>query len=164
MIKIIQMSAADWEDVRRIYLQGIATGMATFETTCPEWDKWDADHRTDCRLVAIKDSQVVGWAALSYMSGRCAYSGVAEISIYVDEQHRGQHVGDDLLAKLIKRSEEHNIWTLQAGIFPENTASIGLHRKHGFRIVGTREKIGKLHGQWRDIVLMERRSNITGIK
>jgi phosphinothricin acetyltransferase len=132
------------------------------EMTPLDWDKWDAGHRKDCRLVARKDGQLAGWAALSDVSERCVYSGVAEISIYVDEKFRGQKVGDSLLEQLVSESEASGIWTLQAGIFPENTASISLHRKHGFRIVGTREKIGKLHGLWRDIVLMERRSKKTG--
>ena len=162
MIEITDMTPSHWEDVRRIYLQGIATGNATFETTCPDWNIWNAGHRKDCRLIAMIDGQVAGWAALSDVSGRYVYSGVAEISIYIDADHRGQKVGDNLMEHLITKAEESGIWTLQAGIFPENVPSIRLHEKHGFRIVGTREKIGKLGRQWRDIILMERRSRKTG--
>lgn len=162
MIEITDMTPSHWEDVRRIYLQGIATGNATFETTCPDWNTWNASHRKDCRLIAMLNGQVTGWAALSEVSGRCAYSGVAEISIYVNADHRGQKVGDSLMEQLITKSEKSGIWTLQAGIFPENIPSIRLHKKHGFRIVGTREKIGKLGRQWRDIILMERRSRNAG--
>jgi phosphinothricin acetyltransferase len=163
MTEITDMTISHWEDVRRIYLQGIATGNATFETNCPDWNQWNTCHKQDCRLIAITDGQVTGWAALSDVSGRCVYAGVAEISIYVESAHRGTKIGDRLLEHLVKKSEECGIWTLQAGIFPENIPSIRLHQKHGFRIVGTREKIGKMNGRWRDIILMERRSATTGI-
>jgi L-amino acid N-acyltransferase YncA len=157
------MRAQDWPAVRAIYLEGIATGNATFEQTAPEWDKWDAGHLPGARIVARSDSgDVVGWAALSAVSGRCVYAGVAEVSIYVAEQARGSGVGRQLMTRLIADSESAGIWTLQAGIFPENIASIALHERAGFRIVGRRERIGQMNGRWRDVVLMERRSVVVG--
>ena len=155
------MQAADWDDVRRIYAEGIATGNATMETSAPEWEKWDAAHRKDCRLVARESTgggEVVGWAALSPVSERCAYGGVAEVSVYVAGAARGQGVGRTLLAELVRVSEEAGIWTLQAGIFPENLTSIAIHHRCGFRTVGVRKKLGKLGGVWRDVALLERRS------
>jgi L-amino acid N-acyltransferase YncA len=158
------MRAADGEAVREIYLQGISTGNATFETTAPEWDAWDSAHLPSCRLVAREDKRadahILGWAALSPVSKRNVYAGVAEVSLYIAEDSRGQGIGKALLSALIERSEAEGIWTLQAGIFSENTLSIGLHRSLGFRVVGTRERIGKLQGRWRDVVLMERRNGI----
>jgi len=152
-----------WNDVSRIYESGIATGNATFEKQVPDWETWDKSHRKDCRFIAFTGNHVAGWAALSIVSGRCVYAGVAEISIYVDADSRGKGVGDKLMYSIIKESESNGIWTLQAGIFPENIASIRLHEKHGFRIIGVREHIGKMDGKWRDTVIMERRSKITGI-
>ena len=155
------MQASDWDDVRRIYAEGIATGNATMETSAPEWEKWDAAHRKDCRLVAresTRGGEIVGWAALSPVSERCAYGGVAEVSVYVAGAARGQGVGRTLLAELVRVSEEAGIWTLQAGIFPENLTSIAIHHRCGFRTVGVREKFGKLGGVWRDVALLERRS------
>ncbi len=157
------MSAADWPDVVRIYLAGIATGHATFETDAPAWQRWDEAHLPAPRLVALTNEATVGWAALSRVSGREVYAGVAEVSVYVDERVRGQGVGKVLLENLIKESEAHRIWTLQASIFPENVASIALHRACGFREVGTRERIGQLKGVWRDTVLLERRSKVVGL-
>lgn len=157
------MSAADWPDVVRIYLAGIATGHATFETAAPAWQRWDEAHLPAPRLVALTNEAIVGWAALSRVSGREVYAGVAEVSVYVDERVRGQGVGKVLLENLIKESEAHRIWTLQASIFPENVASIALHRACGFREVGTRERIGQLKGVWRDTVLLERRSKVVGL-
>lgn len=157
------MSAADWPDVVRIYLAGIATGHATFETDAPAWQRWDEAHLPAPRLVALTNEAIVGWAALSRVSGREVYAGVAEVSVYVDERVRGQGVGKVLLENLIKESEAHRIWTLQASIFPENVASIALHRACGFREVGTRERIGQLKGVWRDTVLLERRSKVVGL-
>jgi phosphinothricin acetyltransferase len=151
------MGESDWSSVRAIYLQGIATGNATFAGTAPEWLAWDASHLPSCRLVADAGITILGWAALSPYSRREVYSGVAEVSIYVAEFARGQGIGAALLSALITESEEQGIWTLQAGIFPENEASIQLHRWSGFRIVGTRERIGQMNGRWRDVVLMERR-------
>ena len=161
-IEVVEMQPAHWPDVRRIYEAGIATGDATFETGAPEWPAWDAAHRADCRFIARSGNAVVGWAALSPVSGRCVYGGVAEVSVYVAPEAAGQGIGSVLLAKLIEASEERGIWTLQAGIFPENRASLALHAKHGFRTVGRRERIGKLHGEWRDVMLLERRSAQTG--
>ena len=155
--------AAHWPEVREIYQQGIATGNATFETQAPTWDAWNAGHLTHSRLVATDAAgQVLGWAALSPVSGRCVYGGVAEVSVYVADAARGQGVGRQLLAALVAESEKNGIWTLQAGIFPENTASIHLHETQGFRVLGRRERIGKLAGVWRDTVLLERRSAVVG--
>ena len=157
------MTQEHWEAVRVIYQEGIATGNATFETSVPEWKEWDERHLPSCRLVARSDNKVLGWAALSPVSSRCVYGGVAEVSIYVAEEARGQGIGRRLLAALVEASEQNGIWTLQAGIFPENTASIHLHQHAGFRIVGRRERIGCMDGRWRDTVLMERRSAVVGI-
>ena len=158
------MRPEDWPAVRAIYLEGIATGNATFEQTAPEWEKWDADHLACARIVARSEAEtvVLGWAALSGVSGRCVYAGVAEVSIYVAEHARGRGVGRQLMARLIADSEAEGIWTLQAGIFPENVASIALHERAGFRLVGRRERLGQMNGRWRDVVLMERRSAIAG--
>ncbi len=148
----------DWSFVRAIYEQGIATGDATFETGAPEWAHWDQSHLKACRLVAKKGDRVVGWAALSPVSGRCVYAGVAEVSVYVAESRRGLGVGKKLLQGLVAESELAGFWTLEAGIFPENKASIALHKSCGFRQVGYRERLGRLNGLWRDVILMERRS------
>lgn len=156
------MRSGDWEAVRAIYCQGIATRNATFEMDAPTWDKWDASHRQDCRLVARAGGRVVGWAASSPVSGRCVYAGVAEVSVYVEQSARGQGVGKALLWELVLASERAGIWTLQTGIFPENVASLALHEACGFRRVGVRERIGQMGGVWRDVVLMERRSEIVG--
>ena len=147
-----------WPDVARIYAEGIATGHATFETEVPAWEAWDAAHLDELRLVALDDGEVAGWTALSPVSGRCVYAGVAEESVYVAEVARGQGVGKALLEELIRRSEQAGIWTIQTGIFPENTVSLALHEKVGFRVVGLRERIGQHHGVWRDVVFLERRS------
>ncbi len=152
------MEAGDWPAVRAIYLEGIATGNATFENSAPEWERWDGGHLKRCRLVARGGGDVVGWAALSPISSRAVYAGVAEVSVYVSAEARGMGIGMALLSRLIEESEAEGIWTLQAGIFPENRASVELHQKAGFRIVGTRERIGRMDGRWRDVLLMERRS------
>lgn len=163
-IEIRVLRPEDWEAIRAIYLQGIATGQATFETSAPAWDEWDAGHLACGRLGAIASGQssLSGWAALTPASRRAVYAGVAEVSLYVAAPFRGQGVGRALLSALIAESEQNGIWTLQAGIFPENSASIALHKSLGFRIVGRREKIGKLKGIWRDTVLLERRSKQCG--
>jgi phosphinothricin acetyltransferase len=148
--------------VRAIYLEGIATGNATFEQAAPEWNKWDAGHLAGGRMVARSQGDVLGWAALSAVSSRCVYAGVAEVSIYIAERALGRGVGSQLMSGLIAGSEEAGIWTLQAGVFPENVASIALHERMGFRIVGKRERLGQMNGRWRDVVLMERRSAIVG--
>jgi phosphinothricin acetyltransferase len=157
------LTAAHWPAVESIYSQGIATGNATFETQSPSWETWNVGHLAHSRLVATDAAdQVLGWAALSAVSGRCVYGGVAEVSVYIADAARGQGVGRQLLAALIAESEKNGIWTLQAGIFPENTASIRLHESLGFRVLGRRERIGKLAGVWRDTVLLERRSAVVG--
>jgi len=157
------MEADDWDAVRAVYQQGIATGNATFEKSAPEWEKWDREHLRACRLVARAGREVLGWAALTPVSGRCVYAGVAEVSVYVARRARGRGIGLALLSALVSASERENLWTLQAGIFPENAASIELHKRAGFRILGTRERLGCLDGRWRDVVLMERRSAIAGV-
>ena len=151
------MVAADWPDVARIYAEGIDTGNATFETSVPSWSQWDADHLLQHRVVAEIDDAVCGWAALSPVSDRCAYSGVAEVSVYVAYAARAGGVGRALLSTLMRSADDGDIWTLQAGVFPENTASVRLHVASGFRIVGTRERLGALNGVWRDVLLLERR-------
>ncbi len=149
-------------DVLRIYAEGMATGIATLETNPPTWEVWHADHLTQGRFVAIANDEVAGWVALSPVSGRCVYGGVAELSVYVGGAFRGRGVGLALLEKLISESEKRGIWTLQASIDTLNPASIRLHERAGFRLVGTRERLGQRLGQWRDIVLMERRSDRVG--
>jgi L-amino acid N-acyltransferase YncA len=151
----------DWPAVRAIYEDGIRSGHATFETEPPTWERWDAAHR-DVRLVAERDGRVVGWAALSPVSSRCCYEGVGEVSVYVAEEARGAGLGRALLDELVRRSEQAGYWTLNAGVFPENEASLRLHRACGFREVGKRERLGRLHGVWRDVVLLERRSTLVG--
>jgi L-amino acid N-acyltransferase YncA len=148
----------DWPAVAAIYAEGIETGDATFETEVPDWDAWDAAHSRRHRLVAELAGAVVGWAALSPVSERCCYAGVAECSVYVAQRVRGRGVGRALLTQLIADAERAGIWTLQSGIFPENRASVALHQRCGFRIVGVRERLGHLHGVWRDVLLLERRS------
>ena len=156
------MGPEDWEAVKQIYEEGIATRNATVETDAPAWERWDSSHRSDCRLVAKDHDQIVGWAALSPVSVRDAYSGVAEVSVYVAEHFRGNGAGKLLLDSLISSSELSGVWTLQAMIFVENEASIALNTSCGFRSVGTRERIGCLYGHWRDTLLMERRSDTVG--
>ncbi|HRJ41986.1 MAG: GNAT family N-acetyltransferase [Caldilineaceae bacterium] len=160
MTQIRPLLPTDWPAVRRIYAEGIATGNATFEQTAPEWDEWDAGKLVHPRLVAEADGAVAGWAALSPTSKRQVYRGVAEVSVYVAASAQGQGIGRALLAALVDQSEAGGIWTLQAGIFPENGASVYLHEQAGFRIVGRRERIGQMHGVWRDVLLMERRSRV----
>src|SRR5438477_8614317 len=148
----------EWELVRSIYLEGIATGNATFETDAPDWETWNRNHLSFARIIARSDSDVVGWAALSAVSSRPVYAGVAEVSVYVASAARGMGVGRSLLVALVDEAERNGIWTLQAGIFPENLASLGLHKSCGFREVGRRERLGVLRGVWRDVILLERRS------
>ena len=148
----------DWPSVLEIYGEGIATGEATFETDTPAFEHWSAHHPVAHRLVATRAQRVIGWAALTPVSDRCAYEGVAEVSVYVAAGSRGEHVGSSLLERLIESSEAAGIWTIQAGIFPENVASVQLHLQCGFRVVGTRERLGQLHGRWRDVLLLERRA------
>ena len=160
---IVAMGPGDWEAVAQIYREGIAGGEATFETTTPSWESWNAAHLPFTRLVARDETGVLGWAALSPVSRRAAYAGVAEVSVYVAEKNRGRGVGSALLERLISESETNGIWTLQAVVFPGNAATLALHKGCGFREVGRRERIGKLHGEWRDTVLLERRSIEVGI-
>jgi phosphinothricin acetyltransferase len=148
--------------VRAIYEEGIATGHATFETTPPPWEDWDAKHIRECRLAAEVDGLVVGWAALWPASDRCVYGGVAEVSVYLSEGVRGKGLGTRLLQALVSASEDHGYWTLQAGIFPENESSVRVHEKCGFRVLGHREKLGKMGASWRDVLLLERRSRTVG--
>lgn len=157
------MRSPEWPRVREIYLEGIATGHATFEVEAPSWEHWDAGHLPFARLVARYGENIVGWAALSAVSQRCVYGGVAEVSVYVSSAHRGAGIGRRLLVSLIDESERNGIWTLQAGIFPENSGSLALHIACGFREVGRRERVGKLNGVWRDTILLERRSQKVGV-
>jgi L-amino acid N-acyltransferase YncA len=162
--RIRDLQPDDWPAVAAIYAAGIATGNATFETRTPSWPDWDAGHLARPRLVAeTGNRQITGWAALSAVSDRCAYTGVAEVSVYVAAHAQGAGVGSTLLAALVAGSEDAGIWTLQAGIFPENVASLALHTAAGFRIVGRRERLGRLHGVWRDVLQLERRSSVVGV-
>lgn len=161
-ITIDALRPVDWPQVRKIYLEGIATGHATFEQTAPNWEVWDRKHLPICRLIARAEVGALGWAALTPTSTRAVYAGVAEVSVYVAGDARGIGVGRRLLDTLVNCSEAAGIWTLQAGIFPENQASVHLHERCGFRIVGRRERIGQMHGQWRDVLLLERRSQKVG--
>ena len=157
-IKIRPMGSADYEMISKIYQQGIDTKNATFETKAPDWDSFNGKFLDFAKSVAVMNEQVVGWAALSAVSSRCVYSGVCEVSVYVDEAKRGLGIGSKLLRHLITLSEQNQVWTLQAGIFPENKSSVKIHIDNGFRVVGYREKIGRMDGVWRDTLLLERRS------
>lgn len=162
-LRIEPMRPEGWPEVRAIFEDGIASGDATFETAAPEWPEWDAAHRPDCRLVARLGDRVVAWAALSPVSERCAYEGVAEMSIYVAADARGRGIGRQLLNALVQASEAAGVWTLQAGIFPENTASLRLAEGAGFGLVGVRQRLGQgSDGRWRDVSLLERRSSVVG--
>lgn len=163
-LTIAPLRPDDWEQVKRIYLEGIATGNATFETAAPSWEQWDTGHLRFARLVARQQSSLIAWAALSPVSQRCVYSGVAEVSVYVSASSRRSGIGRKLLQSLIDESEQNGIWTLQAGMFPENTGSLALHQSFGFREVGRRRRIGKMNGIWRDTILLERRSTVVGIE
>ena len=161
-LAIEQMGPIDWAEVKAIYREGIATGHATFETDAPSWEVWDDAHLGFARLVARDGQRISGWAALSPVSRRQAYAGVAEVSVYVAANHRRAGVGHALLETLIAESEKNGIWMLQAVVFPENAATLALHVRCGFREVGRRERIGKLNGEWRDTILLERRSPLIG--
>lgn len=163
MLQIQSLQREHWYHVRSIYLEGIATDQATFQQTAPEWEEWDDGHLPHSRLVAVLEGELVGWAALSPVSRRPHYAGVAEVSVYVGEAARGKRIGSVLLAELIRSSEAAGIWTLQSSIFPENTASVRLHERHGFRLMGRRERIAQQHGVWRDTIIMERRSKTVGL-
>jgi L-amino acid N-acyltransferase YncA len=154
---------SDWQQVRTIYLEGIATGVATFETDAPTWETWDASHLPQCRLGYWSDEALLGWAALSPVSRRRVYAGVAEASVYVSAKSRASGIGKALLVELIEQSERHGIWTLQGATMASNVASLRLQESCGFRIVGRRERIGSLNGVWHDTVLTERRSRTVGV-
>ena len=160
-MQIAPLERRHWEEVAAIYAEGVATGNATFETSVPSWDEWDRAHLQKHRLVAI-DGAVLGWAALAPVSDRCVYGGVVENSVYVAAAARGRGVGRALLDELVASTEAAGIWTIQTGIFPENESSIRLHERAGFRIVGRRERLGRLDGEWRDVLLLERRSPVVG--
>jgi phosphinothricin acetyltransferase len=159
-VKLRALLATDWETVVQIFQEGIVTKLATFRTQVPTWSAWDQGHLEHSRIVSLVEGQVVGWAALSPVSSRPAYRGVAEVSIYVSTQILGAGIGSRLLAQLIAESEQAGIWTLQSTVFPENEGSMRLHKKFGFRVVGYREKISRVDNIWRDTVLLERRSRV----
>jgi phosphinothricin acetyltransferase len=163
-VSIVPMSAEDWPAVARIFEEGIATGNATFERAAPSWQQWSAARCPEPRLVARRGADVIGWAALTPTSARPVYRGVGAVSIYVDAAHGRRGVGRSLLDELVRSSERAGFWTLQAGIFPENVASIALHENCGFRLLGTHERVGQMpDGRWRDVVLYERRSKVVGL-
>jgi len=162
-LEIKHIRSKDWQAVNEIYKMGIETGIATFELEVPSWEKWDQSHLKSCRLAAWLNNTLVGWAALSPVSDRCVYGGVAEVSVYVDTNQSGKGIGTKLLENLVKASEKEGFWTLQAGIFRENEASIQLHKKVGFREIGYREKVGKKNGIWHDNIILEKRSKTIGI-
>ena len=164
-MKFKELTKEYWSAVKDIYEEGIATGNATFQSSAPTWDEWNTSHVEKARIIAIDDNgEVLGWAALTPVSGRCVYAGVGEVSVYVSADARGKGIGRSLLNELIRQSEENGFWTLTAGIFPENEASLKIHRDAGFKVLGIRERIGKMNGQWRDTVLLERRSAVVGIE
>jgi len=162
-MQIREMLPTNWDSVARIYAEGIATGYATFEKSVPTYEAWDSTHLQSCRIVVVDNNNILGWAALSPVSSRCVYGGVAEVSVYVAKEHFGKGVGKMLMNHLISASEKIGLWTLQSGVFPENESSIALHRKVGFRYIGKRERVGQLDGIWKDNLLFERRSKTVGI-
>lgn len=164
-VAIRPMESSDWDAVAKIYQEGMDTNLATFQTECPPYEEWNASHLKCCRLVAVdSDGSVIGWAALSPVSSRCVYAGVAEISVYISFDQQGKGVGSALLVALADASEKEGVWTLQSGIMADNAASIRLHEKAGYRMIGYREKVGcDRNGVWRDTVLMERRSKVVGV-
>lgn len=163
-MEIRKMKPSDWDNVSQIYAEGIESGIATFEQSVPTYESWDQAHVEQCRLIAEEKGAVLGWAALSPVSSRCVYGGVAEVSVYIGKSSRGKGVGTALLKQLATESEQAGFWTIQSGVFPENEASINLHKKAGFRFMGKRERIGKTKdGIWKDNLLFEKRSKTIGI-
>jgi L-amino acid N-acyltransferase YncA len=162
-LEIKHINVQDWQAIAEIYKRGVDTGFATFETELPSWEQWDNSHLRAGRLAAWMENNILGWAALSSVSNRCVYGGVAEVSVYVDTQYNGKGIGTQLLERLISESENEGVWTLQSSIFRENEASIQLHKKMGFRQIGYREKVGKRNGTWHDNIILERRSKTIGI-
>jgi L-amino acid N-acyltransferase YncA len=162
-MEIKNIEARDYPQVAAIYSAGIATGMATFQTEATTWEEWDKSHLKECRIAVFENGQMAGWAALTPVSNRCVYAGVAEVSIYIAESFRGKGIGKLLLLQLVDESEKIGLWTLQSGIFTKNIASIKLHEYCGFRVIGTREKIAKKNGIWEDNTIMERRSKTVGV-
>ncbi len=159
-LRVTILEPRHWPEVAGIYAEGIATGNATFETDVPAWEVWSSAHLPEHRFVALSDERVVGWVAVAPVSERCVYGGVVESSVYVATSARRLGIGKLLLGQLIESTETAGVWTIQAGMFPENTASINLHERLGFEIVGRRKRLGKLNGEWRDVLLMERRSEL----
>jgi len=162
-MEIEQLTEKHWREVSAIYASGLATGHANFSSQVPGWAEWDNAHLKSCRIVMTDDGKVLGWAALTAISDRCVYAGVAEVSVYMAENARGSGIGKRLLNAIVDESEKNNLWTLEARIFAENLASIKIHQANGFRIVGLRERIGQLNGIWRDTMLLERRSSKIGV-
>lgn len=163
-MKVIPISETNFNAVAKIYEEGIKTGVATFETKAPDWKTWDITHLNFGRIAIVENNVILGWASLAPVSSRCVYGGVAEVSVYVSEKVRGKGIGKKLLQELVAISEANNIWTLQSGIMRANKASIQIHIACGFRVIGYREKIGKLNGVWLDNIIVERRSKKTGIE
>lgn len=162
-MEIIEFAERHFPEVLSIYADGLSTGIATFETKLPEWEQWDESHFGFARIAAKESKNILGWASISPVSNRYVYRGVGEVSVYISKDHLGSGIGTALLSRLIMVSETHGLWTLQASIMPQNRASLKLHTKHGFRIIGYREKVGNLNGEWLDNIIMERRSKIVGI-
>ncbi len=162
-MNIEKLTEKYWPEVKAIYVSGVATGNANFSHNIPDWDAWDKTHVKNCRLAAIENGRVLGWAALTAISDHCVFAGVAEVSVYIADGFRGKGIGKKLLSELVKLSEENDLWTLESRVFTENLASIKIHEENGFRIVGSRERIGQLNGVWRDTLLLERRSVKVGI-
>lgn len=162
--EIEEINSSHWEQIKSIYLEGIKTEIATFQTEAPTWENWDNGHLDSCRLAAISEGEVLGWVALSPTSTRSCYAGVVEVSIYISGKYKGKGIGTALLEEVIRQSEENGIWSLYCSIIRENVASLKLHKKCGFREIGIREKIAKMdNGKWHDVVLFERRSKVTGV-
>ncbi|SIT98199.1 phosphinothricin acetyltransferase [Epilithonimonas bovis DSM 19482] len=162
-MEIRPITKDNFPEVVEVYKQGLATNIATFQNDLPQWEDWNKGHLDFCRISIYENNKMLGWTALTPVSSRCVYAGVAEVSVYIAQNERGKGIGKILLNELIKQSEANGIWTLQSGIFSENQSSIRLHEKCGFRMVGFREKIGKKNGIWKDNILMEHRSKNIGV-